>query len=229
MGWCPNANNFGTNNNIHPKYFVVSNQARGKDVGNSPVLSSTWWDKRHNRALIISLGLTLIPIFGIGFQGIGFGNEALIMGLITGIIFNLLFCILDWHSLEKAKDSTKTINRYSTSTKMRIITSLLSLILLDILLLQFEWEPTLTFIFAFCFIALAYYFKLDSIPPLIVLLSIGSRTGFEHTLAFVSGYCLTAFLFYVETIYWEKKNKMVVLVYRHKNPGVYLASTGVDL
>ena len=68
MGWCPNAKPLETQRSIHPEYLEVNNQSRGRDAGNSPVLPSGWWNKRHNRALIISSGLTLFSIFGIGFR-----------------------------------------------------------------------------------------------------------------------------------------------------------------
>lgn len=228
MGWCPNSKICETQNFVHPKHFEASNQSRGKNAGNSPASPISWWNKRHNKQLILS-SLTIFSLCWIGFQGISFRDKTFIAGLIIGIIFNLLFCIWDLHSLDKAKNSTKKISLYSMSTKMRVIISVLSLILLYLYFPQFGWKPILIFISAFCLVALVYYFKLDSIYSLILLLSLGSTNGFGYMLTFLSGYCLTVFLYYVATIYWEKKNNKIVLVYRRKTSVIYIVNAGAEL
>lgn len=230
MGWCPNVKMVETQHSFHSEYFEVDDRSGGKDAGNSPILSSGWWNKRHNRALMISSGLTLFSVFGIVFQGINLRDEKFIWGLIIGIIFNLLLCIWDWRFLNGIKtfNKMKQMNKKSTSPKMRVITSILSLTLLYLLFSDFGMESFLSFISAFCLIALGYHFKLDWMHPLILLLSIGSMSGFKYVLTFISGFCLTAFLLYLTAIYWEKKNKKIVLIYGRDMPKIYIVNAGAE-
>jgi hypothetical protein len=229
MGWCPNSKMHETQHSIHPEHFEASNQSRGKDAGNSPVLPSGWWNKRHNRTLVYS-GLTLFSIFLIGFLGINFWDEGFIFGFIIGGIFNSLLCVWDWRFLNGMKTFKKMrpMNKKSTSPKMRVVTSILSLILLYLIFSQFGLESFLSFIAAFCLVALVYYFELDWMHPLIVLLSIGSMSGFKHILTFISGFCLTAFLLYLTAIYWEKKNKKIVFIHGRNMPEIYIVSEGAE-
>jgi hypothetical protein len=229
MGWCPNVKMVETQHSFHSEYFEENSQSGGNDAGNSPILPSGWWNKRHNRALVYSV-LTLFSLYGIGFQGINLRDEAFILGLIIGAIFNSLLCVWDWRFLNGMKTFNKIrqMNKKSTSPKMRVITSILSLILLYLILSDFGFESLLSFVSAFCLIALGYHFKLDWMHPLIVLLSIGSMSGFKHVLTFISGFCLTAFLLYLTAIYWEKKNKKIVLIYGRDMPKIYIVNTGVE-
>jgi hypothetical protein len=229
MGWCPNAKMVETQHSFHSEYFEVDDRSRGKDAGNSPVLPSGWWNKRHNRALVFS-GLTLFSLYCIGFQGINLRDEAFILGLIIGAIFNSLLCVWDWRFLNGMKTFNKIrqMNKKSTSPKMRVITSILSLTLLYLLFSDFGLEFFLSFISAFCLIALGYYFKLDWMHPMILLLSIGSISGFKHVLTFISGFCLTAFLLYLSALYWEKKNKKMVLIYGRDMPKIYIVNAGAE-
>lgn len=230
MGWCPNVKMVESQHSFHSEYFEVDDRSGGKDAGNSLNLSSSWWNKRHNRALMLSSGLTLFSIFGIGFQGVNLRDEAFILGFIIGIIFNSLLCIWDWHFLNGIKtfNKMKQMNKKSTSPKMRVITSILSLILLYFLFTDFGFGSLLSFVSAFCLITLGYHFKLDWMHPLILLLSIGSMSGFKHVLTFISGFCLTAFLLYLSALYWEKKNKKIVLIYGRNMPEIYIVNAGVE-
>lgn len=229
MGWCPNAKMLETQHSIHPEYFGAGNQSGGKDAGNSPILPSGWWNKRHNRALVYS-GLTLFSVYCIGFQGINLRDEAFILGLIIGGILNSLLCVWDWRFLNGMKTFNKMrqMNIKSTSPKMRVVTSILSLILSYLLFSQFGLGFLLSFISAFCLIALGYYFKFDWMHPLILFLSIGSMSGFKHVLTFISGFCLTAFLLYLTAIYWERKNKKIVLIYGRNIPEIHIVNEGAE-
>ncbi|MGA9189060.1 MAG: DUF1673 domain-containing protein [Methanosarcina sp.] len=186
MGWCPNAKTLETQHSIHPEYFETNNQSREKDAGNSPILPSGWWNKRHNRMLIMSTGLTLFSIFWIEFQGGSLRDEAFILGLITGIIFNPLLCIWNWRFLDKIKNSNK---RVQTKNKLIIIAGILGLITLLMESLSLGWRFVLTF-----------------------------------SLTCASGFCLTVFLYYFTEIYWENKNKKIVLIYGYKTPEVYIVN-----
>jgi len=180
MGWCPNAKTVNTQHSIHPEYIEANNQSRGRDAGNTPILLSGWWNKRHNRALIISSGLTLLSVFGIAFPGVNFRDEPFVWGLIPGTIFNLLFCIWDWHFLNKMKNSSKKIQ-----TKNNLII-------------------------------------LSGILGLAVLLMQSSLLGWRIILTFISGFCLTAFLYYLSNVYWEKKNRKIVLLEGYYAPEIYV-------
>ena len=158
-GWCPNAKVFETRHSICHEYLEADNQSRGKDAGNSPILPSGWWNKRHNRALIYS-GLTLFSVYWIGLQGINFRDEAFIFGLIIGIAFNLILCISDWYNLDninKMKKSSKKIQMKikGISPKLRVINSILSLILLCLLFLRFGWGYHFDYYFRLLFSSLA--------------------------------------------------------------------------
>jgi hypothetical protein len=223
MGWCPNAKTLETQHSIHPEYLEANNQARGKDAGNSPVLLSGWWNKRHNRALIISSGLTLFSIVGIGFQGVHLLDKGFMFGLIIGAIFNLLICIWNWRYLDNVKNTGKKIKMNIRFPKWRVINLILSLVLLYLLFSQSDWGFFLFLVSAFCLIALFYYFNFDS-TGLVLLLVFGSSLGWRYVLAFISGFCLTAFLYYLTDVYWEKKNGKTVLVYGHKMPEIYIVN-----
>lgn len=223
MGWCPNAKNLEAQHSIHPDDFEAKSQSRGKDAGIIPALPSGWWNKRHNRALIISSSLSFFSIFGIGFMGIH-PLEKFIFGLTIGAIFNFLFCIWNWHSLDIIKNTGKNIKMNSRFPKWRAINLVLSLVLLYLLFTQSNWELFLFFSFAFCLITLFYFFNFDS-ASLVVLLSLGSFLGWGYIMTFLSGFCLTAFLYYFTDVYWEKKNGKTILVYGRKMPGIYIANT----
>ncbi|MDD3873099.1 MAG: DUF1673 domain-containing protein [Methanosarcina sp.] len=180
MGWCPNAKTFESQHSKYSEYFKMNNQSKGKDAGTSPVSPSGWWNKRHNRALIISFGLTLFSILGIGFLGYTPRNEDFMLGLIAGAIFNLLICIWNWHFLNKVKNSSKSVQM---KNKLTTIAGILSLI---ILLIQ------------------------------------SSMLGWRVILTFISGFCLTAFLYYLTDVYWEKKNGKIVLLEGYYTPEIYI-------
>lgn len=223
MGWCPNAKMLETQHSIHSKYFEASDQAKGRDAGSLPVLPTGWWNKRHNRALVISSGLTLFSVLGIGFLGIHPMDKGFIFGLTIGTIFNLLLCIWNWHFLNKIKNTGKKIKKNIVSPKWRIINLLLSLVLLYLFFSQFNWGLILFFISAFCLIALFYYFNFDS-TGLVVLLGLSSFLGWKYIIAFLSGFCLTAFLYYLTDMYWEKRNGKIIIVYGRKMPGIYIVN-----
>jgi len=227
MGWCPNAKALEIQHSIHPAYLEENDQSRGKDAGNFSVLSSGWWNKRHNRALIISSGLTLFSIFGIGCLGVHPMDESFMFGLIIGTIFNLLICIWNWHSLDNIKNTGKKIKIISESPKWRVINLILSMVLLYLLFSQSDWGFVLLFISAFCLIALFYYFNFDS-AALVVLLSLGSSLGWGYVMAFLSGFCLTAFLYYLTDVYWEKRNGKIVLVYGRNMPEIFIVNAGAE-
>lgn len=153
MGWCPNAKILETQHSIHSEYFEANNQARGKNAVNSP-LPSGWWNRRHNRALMISSGLTLFSLLEIGFFGVHPRDERFIFGLTVGTIFNLLICIWNWHFLNKIKNSSK---RIQTKNKLIIILGLLSLTTLLIQSSLVGWRVVLTFISGFCLTTFLYY------------------------------------------------------------------------
>jgi Predicted membrane protein len=224
MGWCPNAKMLETQHSIHSKYFEASDQAKGRDAGSLPVLPTGWWNKRHNRALVISSGLTLFSVLGIGFLGIHPMDKGFIFGLTIGTIFNLLLCIWNWHFLNKIKNTGKKIKKNIVSPKWRVINLILSLVLLYLFFSQFNWGLILFFISAFCLIALFYYFNFDS-TGLVVLLALSSSLGWEYIIAFLSGFCLTAFLYYLTDMYWEKRNGKIIIVYGRKMPGIYIVNT----
>ncbi|WP_269848885.1 DUF1673 family protein [Methanosarcina horonobensis] len=154
----------------------AENQSRGKDAGNSPISSPDWWNKRHNRLLIMSSMLTIFSIYWIGFQVESFRNEAFIPGLIIGIIFNPLLCIWNWHFLNKLKNSNKKVQ---TKNKSITMAGILGLTLLLIKSSSLGWEFVLTF-----------------------------------SLTCASGFCLTAFLYYLMDVYWEKKNEKKSLFWK---------------
>jgi hypothetical protein len=160
MGWCPNLKTLETQHSIHPESFEANNQSRGKDAGNSPVLPSGWWNKRHNRMLILS-SLTLFSLCWIGFQGVNFRDEAFIMGLILGIILNPLFCIWDLRFLDKIKNSNKGVQ---TKNKLTTLGGILGLISLLIESSSSGWRYVLTFSLTcasgFCLTFFLYYFML---------------------------------------------------------------------
>ena len=222
MGWCPNAKALETQHSICPEYLEANSQSRGKDAENSPISSSSWWNKRHNKALVISSGLTLFSIYLIIFQGVRPMDKGFMFGLIIGTIFNLLFCIWNWHYLDNIKNSSRKIKIITVSSKWRIVNLILSLALLYLLFSQFNWGFILFLISAFSLIALLYYFKFD-LSPLMLLLYFGSRN-----MALISGLCLTAYLYYLTDIYWEKKNKKIVLIYGRNMPEIHIANMGAE-
>lgn len=153
MGWCPNAKTIETQRSTHPEYFEANNQSRGKDAANSS-LPSGWWNRRHNRVLMMFSGLTLLSVLGIGFFGVNPRDESFIFGLIVGTIFNLLICIWNWHLLNKIKNSSK---RVQTKNKLIIISGLLSLTTLLIQSSLVGWKVVLTYISGFCLTTFLYY------------------------------------------------------------------------
>jgi len=153
MGWCPNAKTIETQNVIHPEYFEANNQSRGKDAANSP-LPSGWWNRRHNRTLMVSSGLTLVSLLGIGFFGVHLRDESFIFGLIIGTIFNLPLCIWNWHFLNKIKNSSK---RVQTKNKLIVISGLLGLTTLLTQSSLVGWRVVLAFISGFCLTTFLYY------------------------------------------------------------------------
>jgi len=187
MGWCPNAKTLDIRHSIPPEHFEANNQLRERNAGNSPVSSPGWWNKRHNRALIISFGLTLFSLLGIRFMGVHPMDKGFVFGLIIGTIFNLLLCIWNWHFLNKVKNSSK---RVQTKNKLIVIAGILGL---TTLLIQ------------------------------------SSLLGLRVILTFISGFCLTAFLYYLTDIYWEKKNKKIVLLKGYYMPEIYIVNAGVEL
>jgi hypothetical protein len=226
MGWCPNAKALETQHPIHSEDFEEESQSRGKDAGITPALSSSWWNKRHNRALVISSSLSLFSIFGIGFMGIH-PLDKFIFGLIIGAVCNLLFCIWNWHYLDNVKNTGKKIKINNRFPKWRAINLVLSIVLLYLLFTQSNWELFMFLIFAFCLITLFYFFNFD-LAGLVVLLSFGSSLGWGYVMTFLSGFCLTSFLYYLTDVYWEKKNGKTVLVYGRKMPGIYIVNTGEE-
>ncbi len=209
MGWCPNAKALGTRHSICPEYLEANNQSRGRDAGNTPILLSGWWNKRRNRSLIESSVLTLFSIYWIGFQGVRPMDKGFMSGLILGIIFNLTFCIWNWYNLDNIKNSSRKIKIRTVSSKWRVVNRILSLGFLYLLFSQFNRGFFLFLISAFCLIALLYYFKLDSFP-LVFLFYFGSLSSLN--MALISGLCLTAFLYYLTDVYWEKINHMKIYI-----------------
>ncbi|WP_230627613.1 DUF1673 domain-containing protein [Methanosarcina barkeri] len=224
MGWCPNVKTLETQRSINSGYFETSDPARGKDAGDLPVLPTGWWNKRHNRVLMMSSGLTLISVLGIGFLEVHLIDKIFIFGLIIGTIFNLYICIWNWHYLDNIKNTGKKIKKNIRSPKWRVINLILSLVLLYLLFSQSNWGLVLFFVSAFCLIALFYYFNFDS-TGLVLLLVFGSSLGWRHTIGFLSGFCLTAFLYYLTDVYWEKRNGKMILVYGRKMPEIYIVNS----
>jgi hypothetical protein len=222
MGWCPNAKKLETGSPISPANFEVYDQSGGKDAENTPILPSGWWNKRRNRSLIVSSVLTVFSIYWLVFQGESLKNEAFRWGLIMGIITNLLLCIWSWNYLDNIKNSSRKMKTITVSSKWRVINLILSLALLYLLFSQFNWGFFLFLISAFCLIALLYYFKFDS-SPLVLLLYLGSLN--MAVMGFISGFCLTAFLYYLTDVYWEKRNRKIVLVYGTE---ICIVSAGVE-
>jgi hypothetical protein len=225
MSWCPHAT---SNSHEMRNLFSISSIAAPKSSENSPALLPGWWNKRHNRALVYS-GQTFFSIFLIGFQGINFSDEVFKWGLIIGIAFNLILCISDWQLLSKIykmKNSSKKIQMKlkSIPPKLRVINSILSFTVLYILFSQFDWGFIFTFISAFCLAVLLYYFNRINSVPLMLLLGVSLLSGWRFTLTLISGFCLTAFLLYLTAIYWEKKNKKIVLIYGRNMPEIYIVS-----
>ena len=223
MGWCPNAKRAETQHSIHPEHFETNNQARGKDAENFPILPSGWWNRRHNRLLIMSTGLTLFSVLGISFMEVHPTDKGFMFGLIIGIIFNLYFCIWNWHYLDNIKNTGKKIKMNIRFPKWRVINLILSLALLYLFFSQSNWGLVLFIISTFCLIALFYYFNFDS-TGLVLLLVFGSSLGWRHTIGFLSGFCLTAFLYYLTDIYWEKRKGKIILVYGRKMPEIYIVN-----
>lgn len=223
VGWCPNAKTLETQHSIRPEYFEADTQARGKDAENFPILPSGWWNRRHNRLLIMSTGLTFFSVLGISFMGVHPMDKGFMFGLIIGTIFNLLFCIWNWHYLDNIKNTGKKIKMNIRFPKWRVINLILSLTVLYLFFSQSNWGLVLCIIFTFCLIALFYYFNFDS-TGLVLILVFGSSLGWRHTIGFLSGFCLTAFLYYLTDIYWEKRNGKIILVYGRKMPGIYIAN-----
>jgi hypothetical protein len=209
MGWCPNTKTLETRHSICPEYLEADNQSRGRDAGNTPILPSGWWNKRRNRSLIFSSVLTIFSIYWVAFQGESLKNEAFIHGLIFGIICNLLLCIWNWNYLDNIKNSSRKRKIITVLSKWRVINLILSLALLYLLFSQFNWGFVLFLISAFCLIVLLYYFKFD-LSPLVLLLYFGSRN--MAVMAFIFGLCVTAFLYYLTEVYWEKKNHMKIYI-----------------
>lgn len=224
MGWCPNAKMLENQHFINSEHFETNDQAIGKDAGNLPVLPAGWWNKRHSRSLIMSLGLTLISALGIGFLEVHPIDKIFIFGLIIGTIFNLYICIWNWHYLTNIKNMGKKLKMNIRYPKWRVINLIFSLVLLYLFFAQFNWGLILFFISAFCLIALFYYFNFDS-TGLVVLLALSSSLGWEYIIAFLSGFCLTAFLYYLTDMYWEKRNGKIIIVYGRKMPGIYIVNT----
>jgi hypothetical protein len=157
MGWCPHVtSNSPEKNNL----FAISSIAAPKSSGNSPALPPGWWNKRHNRMLILS-SLTLFSLCWIGFQGVNFRDVVFIMGLIPGIILNSLFCIWDLRFLDKIKNSNKGVQ---TKNKLTTIGGILGLISLLIESSSSGWRYVLTFSLTcasgFCLTFFLYYFML---------------------------------------------------------------------
>jgi hypothetical protein len=117
-----------TQHSIHPESFEANNQSRGKDAGDSPVLPSGWWNKRHNRALITSSVVTLLSIYWIGFQTVYFRNEIFLLGLISGIVLNPLLCIWDLRFLDKIKNSNEIVQKKNKLITIAGILGLMSLL-----------------------------------------------------------------------------------------------------
>lgn len=223
MGWCPNVKTLETQHSSHSEYFEANNQAKGRDDGNPPILPAGWWNKRHNRALMISSGLTLFSISAIGFLGVHPMDKGFMFGLIIGTIFNLLLCIWNWHYLDNIKNTGKKIKMNSRSPKWKAVNLILSMVLLYLVFSQSDWGFLLFFISDFCLIALLYYFNFDS-AALVLLLSLSSSLGWSYIITFLSGFCLTAFLYYLTDTYWEKMNGKIVLVYGHRMPEIYIVN-----
>jgi len=190
MGWCPNAKTLKTQHSIHPEYLEANNQSRDRDARNSPISSPSWWNKRHNRLLIMSTGLTFFSIYWIGFQGESFISEAFILGLILGIIFNPLLCIWNWRFLDKIKNSNK---KFQIKNKLITIAGILGLTSLLIESSSLGWKFVLTF-----------------------------------SLTCTSGFCLTAFLYYLTDVYWEKKNKKIVILEGYYTPEIYVINKDAE-
>lgn len=117
MVLCPNKKSLEILQPIPPECLEVSNKSRGKDSGNSPVLPSGWFNKRHNRELLISSVLTFFSIYWIAFQGIKLKDGTLISGL-----------------LSKTKNSSNKILKNRRFPKMRVTLPILSLII------ELYWE-----------------------------------------------------------------------------------------
>ncbi|AKB18795.1 DUF1673 domain-containing protein [Methanosarcina sp. WWM596] len=225
MGWCPNAKTLETQHSICPEYSEADNQSRGRDAGNTPILPSGWWNKRHNRSLIASSVFTLFSIYWIGFQGVRPMDKGFMSGLIFGIIFNLTFCVWSWNYLDNIKNSSKKTKIITVSSKWRIVNLILSLVFLYLLFSQFNRGFVLFLISAFCLIGLMYYFKFDP-TPLVFLFYFGSlNTAFSSGIA---GICLTAFLYYLTDVYWEKRNGKIVLVYDRKMSEICIVNAGAE-
>ncbi|AKB38916.1 hypothetical protein MSSAC_4326 [Methanosarcina siciliae C2J] len=186
MGWCPNAKALETKHSINSEDFEVNYQAGGKDAGNTPISSPSWWNKRHNRELIISSGLTLFSVFWIAFLKVHPMDKGFVFGLIIGTVFNLLLCIWNWNFLNKMKNSSK---RIQTKNNLIVIAGILGL---TTLLIQ------------------------------------SSLLGLRVILTFISGFCLTAFLYYLSDVYWEKKNKKIVLLEGFYAPEIYVMNKDTE-
>ena len=155
-------------------------------------------------------------------------DKSFMSGLILGIIFNLTFCVRSWDYLDNINNSSREIKLITVSSKERIISLInvmLSLVLLYLLFSQFNWGFVLFLISTFCLIALLYYFNFD-LSSLVFLFYLGSRN--MAFMAGMSGLCLTAFLYYLTDVYWEKRNEKIVLVYGRKMPGTYIVKAGAD-
>jgi hypothetical protein len=75
---------------------------------------------------------------------------------------------------------------------------------------------------------LLYYFNKIYSLQLMLLLGVSLSFGWRSTLTLISGFCLTAFFFYLTAIYWEKKNKKVVLIYERNMPEIYIVNKGTE-
>ena len=103
---------------------------------------------------MMSSGLTLVSLLGIGFFGVHPRDESFIFGLIIGTIFNLPICIWNWHLLNKIKNSSK---RVQTKNKLIVISGLLGLTTLFTQSSMVGWRVVLTFISGFCLTTFLYY------------------------------------------------------------------------
>lgn len=63
---------------------------------------------------------------------------------------------------------------------------------------------------------------------LTTLLIQSSLIGWRVILTFISGFCLTAFLYYLTDIYWEKKNEKIVLLKGYYMPEIYIVNAGAE-
>ena len=147
MGWCPNASTIEARKSVQFDDIMVNAPDSGSELTYTTI---KWWNKYRNRILIVGIIVTYIAIDMFVLYGIN-NMTIFLVGLFTGIAFDILTWAQGLHSLDRVAGSDTPIK---PSTKQMIavyILIILGIVTVGYLASVYGSRTTFAFISGFAF------------------------------------------------------------------------------